>query len=104
QIGLSKRIYMGWKTFESGVFLASYGGDTVFLHGIIKRQEKCMWEKKLLQILTMGNRTKMYEIHGLHLLYGHFQQWAGRMKRVKILNVISQQMYLLLGMTSSFSG
>src|SRR5699024_1503173 len=86
-------IYIGWKIFVIGVFHVSFGGGIVSQHGIIKKRKKFMSAKKPRLIEKTGNRIKMCSIHGFHLHYGHFLQWAGRMKTRQTLNVISRQMH-----------
>src|SRR5699024_364509 len=92
QHDLNKRIYTGWKIFVIGAFPVNYGGGIVFLPGIIKKRMKYMSAKRHQQTLKIGNRMKMFWIHGFLLHYGHFPQWAGRIQIAKTLNGIFRQM------------
>src|SRR5699024_1851211 len=93
QVGLKGLIYIGWKTFEIGVFHVNYGGDIVFPLGILMKQVEVTLEKRQLQILNSGRKTKMYLTRGFHRHYGHFQRWAGPMWMKQTSNDISQQMH-----------
>ena len=69
QDALKIRSIVGWKKSETGRFLVSYGGDTKFQHGIIKKRMKFMLVKKHQKISKIGFKTKTYWIRGFHALW-----------------------------------
>lgn len=64
QDALKIRSIVGWKKSETERFLVSYGGDTKFQHGIIKKRMKFMLVKKHQKISKIGFKTKTYWIRG----------------------------------------
>src|SRR5699024_9460969 len=92
QHDLNKRIYTGWKIFVIVAFPVNYGGGIVFLPGIIKKRMYYMSANSLQQSLIIGNRMKMFRIRAFILHYGHYPQWAGRIRIEQTLNGIFRQM------------
>lgn len=94
QTDLKRHIYIGWKISVTGVFLVSYGGDTEFRLGIIKKRKKYTLDLKHQKILRTGNRITMCLIHGLVQHFGRFLQWAGQMQTVKTSSATTQPICL----------
>ncbi len=67
------------------VSLVNYGGVIVFLHGIIKKQAKCMLEKAPADSENWEQDEDVLDTWFSSVPYGHFLQWAGRTKQVLYL-------------------
>src|SRR5690606_27041948 len=91
---LKKLIFTGWKISVTGVFPVSFGGDTGFRPGIIKKRVRSMWTISRRQTLKTGSKTPLFSIHGSVLHYGRFQRWAGLIRMHMIIKDIIRPMRL----------